>query len=369
VSCCCNTTATVTLLTVMLLCVSLWRGVPPLPLPLSSSSGASEALQELQHRMKGPLSADDPTLLNIIRDRYLTPPSTKPYNFSYSERGRNAYISSQLMNALVKNLFGSRRGGFFVEAGALDGEYMSHTIDLETKLGWRGLLVEPDEENFRVLQTKQRQAWSSRSCLATRGYPEMVVLRREVNPVLGSDMLNRGRGRIVKDAELSLTDSLYNALLTPAQCLPAASLLKALGVRRVDFFVLDVEQAERGVLEHFPFEEVLVDVWAIEHFTYHEDAEFTHFMVSKGYYYFDVLCSEVADYYFVRKGSELFAKMKVPLDKQNRTLICPYKEIIRRNTTYNSDADLIDPHHFPALEYRETPLVSPTQPDGTMILH
>ena len=38
-------------------------------------------------------------------------------------------------------MFGDKSGGFFVEAGAFDGELFSNTLLLEKNRGWTGLLV------------------------------------------------------------------------------------------------------------------------------------------------------------------------------------------------------------------------------------
>jgi hypothetical protein len=46
-------------------------------------------------------------------------------------------------------MFGDRRDGFFVEAGAYDGQFDSGGLHLERKLGWQGVLVEPNREAFR----------------------------------------------------------------------------------------------------------------------------------------------------------------------------------------------------------------------------
>ena len=86
--------------------------------------------------MKGPLKPFDPELIEFIRTHYLIRPSHEPYSFRYASPYRNAYISGQLTTSIVKDLFGHKRGGFFVEAGALDGEYMSHTLAMEMQLGW-----------------------------------------------------------------------------------------------------------------------------------------------------------------------------------------------------------------------------------------
>lgn len=91
----------------------------------------------MQFRMKGPIEPDDPKLINIIREKYLFPPSKEPYNFRYKEGERNPYISARLIKSVVNDFYADKRGGFFVEAGALDGEYMSHTLRLERTQGWQ----------------------------------------------------------------------------------------------------------------------------------------------------------------------------------------------------------------------------------------
>lgn len=160
-------------------------------------------------------------------------------------------------------------------------------------------------------------------------------------------------------------NTLFNSLFTSSQCVPVSSLLTALNITHIDLFVLDVEQVERMVLETFPFDMITVDVWAIEHFILIEDSEFVNFMVSKGYYYYDILCSEVADYIFVRKESDLFSALQVPANKQDRNLICQYKRVIRRNHTSPTLTSMIrDPHHYPDMRYRETPEISPLPADG-----
>jgi hypothetical protein len=38
-------------------------------------------------------------------------------------------------------LFKMKRNGFFIEAGAYDGEMYSNSLYLEKRLGWKGLLA------------------------------------------------------------------------------------------------------------------------------------------------------------------------------------------------------------------------------------
>ena len=53
------------------------------------------------------------------------------------------------------DLFGRQRKGFFIEAGAYDGEMISNKLYLEKKMGWTGLLVEPNPDAFAELVNKK----------------------------------------------------------------------------------------------------------------------------------------------------------------------------------------------------------------------
>ncbi|KAK3857443.1 hypothetical protein Pcinc_036310 [Petrolisthes cinctipes] len=147
-----------------------------------SITGRGDLLEAL---LEGPLDAADPRLLHLVRDRYLVAPASAKYNLkedymlpvdqpylSY----RNSTMGWEKLHRLVVTLFDQQPPGFFVEAGALDGEYLSNTLYLEGKKNWTGLLVEPDAEMFTCLLEKNRKAWASHSCLATTNYPSKVML-------------------------------------------------------------------------------------------------------------------------------------------------------------------------------------------------
>ena len=67
-----------------------------------------------------------------------------------------------------------QRNGFFVECGAFDGEGRSNTLALEKELGWTGLLIEADGENYEELVKKNRKAWTTNCCLSIHGFPHEV---------------------------------------------------------------------------------------------------------------------------------------------------------------------------------------------------
>ena len=74
----------------------------------------------------------------------------------------------------------SKNKGFFIEAGAGEGEMLSNTLYFEIVNGWTGLLVEPNPDNLRVLYTRNRKAWILPHCLSTRPEVEGVKLDADI---------------------------------------------------------------------------------------------------------------------------------------------------------------------------------------------
>ena len=80
-------------------------------------------------------------------------------------------------SALIDQYLGRKEGGFFVEAGAWDGEYLSNTKFFERARGWTGLLVEPNRRAFRSLVTRggRRNATAANVCLAVHKWAESMA--------------------------------------------------------------------------------------------------------------------------------------------------------------------------------------------------
>ena len=78
-----------------------------------------------------------------------------------------------------------KRGGFYVECGAFDGERSSNTLYLEQKEGWTGLLLEMDPYFYTQLIAKCRRSWSINACLSPRPYVTQVnAVARIVNRLI-----------------------------------------------------------------------------------------------------------------------------------------------------------------------------------------
>lgn len=148
---------------------------------------------------------------------------------------------------VVEAVFPGLRGGFFVEAGACGGGEGSASYVLERAFGWRGICVEPGEEYFRMLQQDRTCAIDNR-CLADRtgdqvewlSYPDDLA-RSGIRSLNKNDTWaeqHQLEGRTSRRETVTLSDLLHQH--------------KAPGT--IHYLGLDVEGAEKTILEPFDFE-------------------------------------------------------------------------------------------------------------------
>ena len=115
--------------------------------------------------------------------RYLLRPSTASYDLINTAENPDYSIyvnfkTFKFYRRVLRELFERYEypidKKFFIEAGAMDGQYQSNTLYLEQNLNWTGLLLEPDHGMFQLLQRKNRKAWSANVCLSPHYYPYKV---------------------------------------------------------------------------------------------------------------------------------------------------------------------------------------------------
>ncbi|XP_064107721.1 protein Star-like [Macrobrachium nipponense] len=256
--------------------------------------------------IRGSLPANNSRVLNTLRERFLDSPSSLPYNFSndsfYIANKRGS--SWQYINYYLKQFFINQTSGFFVEAGALDGEFISNTLWLEQTLGWKGLLVEPDKDSYRQLLQKHRRAWSSNTCLSNSGHPkETVHVAVRLNEVYeGVPWYHRGASHefgITMPPKYDPFFEISHESYAMVQCFPLASYLWALNVTTVDFLSLDIQGAEEAVLKSFPWKDFTIKAVVVEMSDSHHNL--TDIMKGVGYKLLNSQEIEfVEDYIFVR---------------------------------------------------------------------
>ncbi|XP_042222332.1 uncharacterized protein LOC121866686 [Homarus americanus] len=233
-------------------------------------------MMETVWRAQGPLQADHPDLLRLLRERYLDRPSTGPPNLVVDRTGSEAHVynlyrtnfpSWVRINNLLHTLFSDTPPGFFLEAGALDGEFISNTLYLEQQLGWTGLLVEADPVLYDALPGKKRRAWSSHTCLSPAPYPQKLTFesyRAYQTTSIIHQLLVRSTGNLA-GVSSPAGGRMGVKVREMVQCFPLISYLLALNTTTVHYLSLDVEGAEADILITLPWEKLDVTVWSIEH--------------------------------------------------------------------------------------------------------
>jgi Methyltransferase FkbM domain len=131
------------------------------------------------------------------------------------------------------NGIGKSVGGVFLEIGGVDGVTFSHSVSLEYCAGWDGMLIEANPD-------KVKKVLENRPCSAV--IPEGIC---------GA-----------KGSTIRIPNGAGEAVDVP--CRPLSNMLNEYGVRRINFFSLDMQGAELSVLETFDFRKVKIDVLIVE---------------------------------------------------------------------------------------------------------
>lgn len=148
----------------------------------------------------------------------------------YGQMGEDLHIH--------KHYFPSFRNGVFLEMGALNGVKYSNTKFFEDTLNWTGVLIEPIPSLFKDL---------------TKNRPKCLLYQVAVSKTEGE--LEIYENDAVSSVKKNTTDEFFktwhsdktNIIKVPSMRLD--HLLQMAGVKRIDFWSLDVEGSEYEALE------------------------------------------------------------------------------------------------------------------------
>lgn len=169
---------------------------------------------------------------------------------------------------IYNQYFCGKRGGTYVEMGALDGLRFSNTKFFEDHMGWGGALIEASPDSLALLRENRRSKKNATKRNAIFGE---AVCERGVDHL---DFLV-GPEPATNSASGSMPDNWLNhyhyneneSRVVQVPCRPLGTLLRSMmdktGATSVDFFSLDVEGGELEVLKTMDWS-VEVGVWMIE---------------------------------------------------------------------------------------------------------
>jgi len=169
----------------------------------------------------------------------------------HSEQGQDRW--------LVENVFGDKRGGVFVEAGAIDGLLFSNTLHFEREKGWTGVLIEGLPAMLGRLSMNRPRSQAVGCALASSFGVAPFECVFGSQPIGWSGLV--GTIGAVRDHEKYRRGGRE---FIPVQTRTLAAVLTECDARHVDYLSLDVEGSEFDVLSVFPFAEFDIDVIGVE---------------------------------------------------------------------------------------------------------
>lgn len=148
---------------------------------------------------------------------------------------------------ITEVIFPGLRGGYFVEAGACGGAKMSASNVLERELGWNGICVEPHDAYFRTLQ-RLRSCEKDHRCLWSRTGEVVEFVSYDEDPARsGIRSFDSNAAWAARRGARGVT--------SPKETVALEDLLQQHGApRTIHYLCLDVEGAERTILEPFDFD-------------------------------------------------------------------------------------------------------------------
>lgn len=165
------------------------------------------------------------------------------------------------------------RDGTFVELGALNGNAFSNTLFFQRALGWNGLLIEAQPEEYALLSASGRCTGNTSSlprhkhkgaavtCINAAVCASPVPLEFVVHGPSGG-LLSHGRQG--KRQHKIMEKRARDHKRVRVHCRRLDELLRENHVQSIDFFSLDVEGAEETVLKTLAGSPVRVGVVLVE---------------------------------------------------------------------------------------------------------
>jgi FkbM family methyltransferase len=216
----------------------------------------------------------------------------------YSQCGQDKF--------LVENVFKQYKNGFFVDVGAHDGKDLNNTLFFENQLGWNGINVEPIPSVYNRLLVN-RPSCINYNCaidsvdgnsefILNTGYTEMLSgLKNHYDPRhnsrLNSELQSMGGTSTVIHVKTKRLETIFDTH----------------SVKNVHYLSIDVEGAEKSVIESINFDKVFIDVIEFENNYPDSSKDIISYLESKGYSIIEA--NNSWDVMMIHKDSEFYTNI------------------------------------------------------------
>jgi FkbM family methyltransferase len=189
----------------------------------------------------------------------------KDLKASLDIRGHQSYRSEMGQDEWVMQKTGNKRDGFFVDCGAAHPYIISNTWRLEQELGWSGILVEPNDLFWALLEEHRKATLVKKAVSNERG---TLKMRRET---LGSSLLKNS----------DRFNPTGNSELVDVECDLLVNILDELNAPKViDYLNLDIPGAELDVISSFDFDKYDVRLITVKD---NQSEKYTEILQAKGF--------------------------------------------------------------------------------------
>ena len=153
-----------------------------------------------------------------------------------------------------ETFFSGLQSGTYLELGAFDGIHLSNTLFFAER-GWRGVLIEPSTQLFQSLAVNRPDDIRLHAAICADNTQVHFVEGRETGGIyefMAPKFVAQWHPNVKVDE------------LPTVLCMPLSTVLASSGLHHINFFSLDVENAELEVLKTVDFSLVRFDVIVVE---------------------------------------------------------------------------------------------------------
>ncbi|KAG1666481.1 hypothetical protein FOA52_004863 [Chlamydomonas sp. UWO 241] len=165
---------------------------------------------------------------------------------------------------LFTKYFCGVKNGTFLELGGLDGLLFSNTYALEHKMGWKGVLIEPNPKGYLAITHNRPHVFAVNAAVCKEPTRVHFVNSGAVGGVLefmGDSFVKQWHPIL---ADLLPAERAAHSHVSAIMCVPLPSLLEHTSIKHFNFWSLDVEGGELQVLNAVDFNKLTFDVIVVE---------------------------------------------------------------------------------------------------------
>lgn len=186
----------------------------------------------------------------------------------FSQAGQDAFLDEKVFNG--------KRNGTFVEIGGYDGLTGSNCLFFELMRGWKGLIVEPSPTYHAACAAFRRSTCLKLAVGAEKGTAEFLEITEGMKQMSG--LVDSYNPELRSQVE---QDPRHKGEVIEVKVQTLDQILSGNHLRQIDYISLDVEGAEKAVLQSFPFEKYQIAAWTVENNA--RDREVPELMRQKGF--------------------------------------------------------------------------------------